>query len=74
MTCQIISNMMDASLFDKDGVLRGQDVGDISEWLAPKIIADLWVDGDDDDRREIDRHLNDMRRRQYEEQPNWFTF
>lgn len=65
---------MDASLFDGNGVLRGQDVGDISEWLIPRLTVDLWVEGDDDDRCEIDRRLNDMRRRQYEEQPNWFTF
>jgi hypothetical protein len=66
--------MMDASSFDKDGVLRGRDVGDIRDWLTPRIVADLSVDGDDDDRREIDRRLNDTRRRQYADQPTWFTF
>lgn len=39
------------------------DAADISEWAIPRLIADIWSDGDDDDRREIDRHLDAMRRR-----------
>lgn len=37
----------------------------LSEWSIPRLIADIYVEGDDDDRREIDRHL-DARRRQCE--------
>ncbi len=35
----------------------------ISEWAIPGLIRDIWIEGDDDDRREIDRHLEAMRRR-----------
>jgi hypothetical protein len=65
---------MDTSIFDRDGVLRGQEVGHISDRLTPRIIADLWVEGDDDDRREIDYNLERMRQRQYDEQNSLFTF
>ena len=34
----------------------------LSEWSIPRLIADIWSDGDEDDRREIDRHLERMRR------------
>lgn len=34
----------------------------ISEWSIPRLIADIWADGDEEDRREIDRHLERMRR------------
>lgn len=39
------------------------EAADISEWAIPRLIADIYPDGDDDDRREIDRHLEAMRRR-----------
>jgi hypothetical protein len=34
----------------------------MSEWTIPRLIADAWVDGDDDERRKIDRDLERMRR------------
>lgn len=34
----------------------------ISEWTIPRLIADIYTDGDADDRREIDRHLARLRR------------
>lgn len=38
------------------------EAADISEWAIPRIIADIYADGDDDDRRETDRHLARLRR------------
>lgn len=37
----------------------------LSEWSIPRLIADIWADGDEEDRREIDRNL-EARRRQCE--------
>lgn len=71
---QLLSTIMIASIFDADGVLRGQEVGQISEWLAPRAIADLWVEGDDDDRAQIDRMLDAARKRQWAEQETFFRF
>ena len=34
----------------------------LSEWSIPRLIADIYIEGDDDDRREIDRHLARLRR------------
>jgi len=34
----------------------------LSEWSIPRLVADIWTDGDEDDRREIDRHLASLRR------------
>lgn len=37
----------------------------LSEWSIPRLVADIWAEGDADERREIDRHLA-ARRRQCE--------
>jgi len=37
----------------------------LSEWSIPGLIRDIWIDGDEHDRREIDRRL-EARRRQCE--------
>lgn len=34
----------------------------LSEWSIPGLIRDIWIEGDEDDRREIDRHLEARRR------------
>ncbi|KIU27217.1 hypothetical protein SR41_11020 [Sphingomonas melonis] len=38
------------------------EAANISEWAVPALIADIYTDGDDDDHREIDRHLARLRR------------
>ncbi|MEJ8629410.1 hypothetical protein P0F65_05305 [Sphingomonas sp. I4] len=45
----------------------------LSEWSIPGLIRDIWTEGDDEDRREIDRHLEAMRERQIRDQSNWFN-
>ena len=39
------------------------EAANISEWAIPGLIRDIYADGDNDDRREIDRHLEAMRGR-----------
>ncbi|WP_236697111.1 hypothetical protein [Sphingomonas sp. Leaf257] len=34
----------------------------LSEWSIPRLVADIWTEGDEEDRREIDRHLARLRR------------
>lgn len=34
----------------------------LSEWSIPGLIRDIWTDGDEEDRQEIDRHLARLRR------------
>lgn len=34
----------------------------LSEWSIPGLIRDIWIEGDGEDRREIDRHLARLRR------------
>lgn len=65
---------MKASIFDDAGILRGQQVGDVNEWLLPRLIAEEWIEGDDDRRAEIDRNLERARRQQYVDQETLFRF
>lgn len=65
---------MMTSLFDADGVLRGQDYQDISEWKLTGLIRDQWIEGDEDERWQIDQRLERLRSQQYANQASYFTF
>lgn len=65
---------MKSSLFGKISPILRQSLDGIGDWSIPRLTVEIWVYGNERDRRDIDIRLDGFRRHQHAAQDTWFKF